>query len=373
MKKYCNDSEFLDISLDVIEKVSNDPNNSYKIICETLGEKLNWDYIEVWLKDISEPVLNQSDINYTSDQLTIDFSHVRKQSFFSYDEGLPGLSWKASKPIWIKNLLAEKRFLRQEEAKKAGLNTCLIVPIIAEDYVDGIIMFFSKKILDEDKNTIKLMSILGSRLGINTIKNQLSNMLVNYEIEANKNIELITKIFSLRDPYTISHEKFVRNLATDIGIRLNFTQQQIKDLMYAAALHDIGKIAIPIEILSKPAKLTYEEFQLVKTHVIVGYNLVNDLGFSENVKRMILEHHERLDGSGYPYNKKGEEIYLGSQILAISDVVSAMLENRPYRVAHQKSAVIEELTKNATTRYNPIFVQIAIDIISHYDDDHFTK
>jgi HD-GYP domain-containing protein (c-di-GMP phosphodiesterase class II) len=373
MKRYYNCADFLEISLDVIEQVSQDEDNSYQIICESLGERLKWDYAEVWLRDALNPQLVQSDICYTTDQLTSDFSKVRKHSIFHYDQGLPGLSWRTKEPVWITNLTTEKRFLRQKEAKKAGLKTCLIVPVIAEDYVDGVIMFFSKKSLEENKHIIKLMSLLSSRLGLNIIKNQLSNMLINYEKEADKNIELISKIFSLRDPYTISHEKFVRNLVTDIGQRLNFTHEEIQDLNYAAALHDIGKISIPMEILSKPARLSHEEFQLIKTHVIAGYELIQDLSFSDNVKRMVLEHHEKLDGSGYPFGKIKDEIYLGSQVLAISDIASAMLENRPYRAAHKKLAVIDELNRLANGKFDSKLIELAIEVLAKYDDDYFTS
>jgi len=128
-----------------------------------------------------------------------------------------------------------------------------------------------------------------------------------------------------------------------------------------------------MEILSKPSKLTVEELNLVRTHVIAGYNIIKDLKFSDDVKRMVYEHHERLDGSGYPQGLRGDQIFFGSQLLAVTDVVSAMMENRPYRPAHSKETVIEELTKYSNIKYNPAIVDIALGLLNEYPQDYFKQ
>lgn len=372
MKYSISYASFLDLSLDIIDRISwSNATESYSIICDTLSKGLKFDYAEVWLRDINEPILKLSDFRYTTDSKTENFSIKSKNISFSFGEGLPGIAWKTKSSLWIKDVTNEPVFLRRKEAKLAGLKTCYVFPILAEDYLDGVIILYSKHSLEENPRIIKLMNILSSRIGSNIIKKELSEIVNHYEKEATQQIDLISKIFNLRDPYTITHEIHVRNFAAELGKKLNFTPTQLNDLKFAATLHDIGKIAIPMEILSKPSKLNFQEFELIKTHVTISYDLIKDLVFSDEVKRMVLEHHERLDGSGYPSGKKGEELLFSSQLLAITDVVSAMLENRPYRTAHKKETVIEELVKYSNIKYNAEIVKCAIELLENIPDHYF--
>jgi len=372
MKHAISYASFIDLSLDIIDRISRSSDTrSYSIICDVLGQGLKFDYAEVWLRDISEPILKLSDIRYTTDNKTEEFSIKSKQISFSFGQGLPGIAWKSKSPLWIKDVTKEPAFLRREEAKLAGLKTCYVFPILAENYVDGVIVLFSKYILEANPRIIKLITILSARIGLNIIKRELSKIVNHYENQATQQIDLISKLFNLRDPYTITHEIHVRNFAVELGKKMSFSSIQLSDLKYAATLHDIGKIAIPMEILSKPSKLNFQEFELIKTHVSISYDLIKDLVFSDEVKRMVLEHHERLDGSGYPSGKKGDEILLSSQLLAITDVVSAMMENRPYRTAYKKEVVIDELMKYSNIKYNAEIVSYAIESLKNLPDDYF--
>ena len=374
MKMHYSCSLFLDLALDMIERISFvDSRQAYEIMCQTLSQKLNWDYAEVWLRDDEKPMMYHSDIHYTTDDKSIIFSQVNHHLMFEFGEGLPGLAWQNKEPLWITNIEDHEQFFRKKEAQVAGFHTCFVAPIVIKEYVDAIIMFFSRNEFEENTQLIKLMQILTSRIGLNIIKKQLESSFDLQRQEVERSIELISKLFSLRDPYTISHEIFVKKFAKALGEKINFNAEELTDLINAAALHDIGKIAIPMEILSKPSKLTKEEFDLMKTHVITGYQLLYDLTFNEHVKRMVLEHHERIDGSGYPYGIKGDDIYIGSKVLAISDVVSAMMENRPYRVAHPVQHVIDELSKNAGIKYDYGLSQMAIAMLNEHPNDYFKK
>ena len=374
MKIHFTNASFLDLSLEAIDRISRaEENEYYPIFCRTLGEGFKWDYGEVWIRDTIKPLLIKSDINYTTDERSEIFARAPKRASFAYGEGFPGIAWEAKKIVWFSDFLHNKQFIRSKEAMKAGFKTCCAIPVLAENYVDAVILFFSRKPLEENTKLNKLLEILSSKIGTHILKKQLAGLVENYREEASRNIELISKIFSLRDPYTITHEIFVKRLAVDIGKKLEFSAKQLQDLSFAATLHDIGKIAIPMEILSKPSKLTVEELNLVRTHVIAGYNIIKDLKFSDDVKRMVYEHHERLDGSGYPQGLRGDQIFFGSQLLAVTDVVSAMMENRPYRPAHSKETVIEELTKYSNIKYNPAIVDIALGLLNEYPQDYFKQ
>lgn len=156
-----------------------------------------------------------------------------------------------------------------------------------------------------------------------------------------------------RDPYTAGHQRRVADLARAIASEMNLSSDQVDGIRMASTIHDIGKISIPSEILSKPTKLTELEFNLIKTHSQSGYNILKDINFLWPVAEIILQHHERINGSGYPYGLKGDEILLGAQILAVADVVEAISSHRPYRPAFGINIALNEITKNRGILYNP--------------------
>ena len=166
-------------------------------------------------------------------------------------------------------------------------------------------------------------------------------------------IEAVATMVELKDPYTAGHERSVGDIAAAIGQELGLDSEQVKGLRYAGYVHDIGKIAIPTELLSKPGKLTLHEFELIKTHAQQGYDVLKDIKFPWPIARAILEHHERLDGSGYPRALKGDEISLEARILAVADTVEAMSSHRPYRPALGLDAALREIEAQAGKRYDP--------------------
>ena len=160
-----------------------------------------------------------------------------------------------------------------------------------------------------------------------------------------------------RDPYTSGHQRRVTTLAVAIARELGLPEESIEGLRAAGLMHDIGKLAIPSEILSKPSRLSEIEFALIKGHPQVGYDILKPVGFPWDVDTVILQHHERLDGSGYPQGLKGEEILIEARILAVADTVEAMATHRPYRPALGMEPALEEIMSHANTRYDPDVVQ----------------
>jgi len=166
-------------------------------------------------------------------------------------------------------------------------------------------------------------------------------------------IDAVSAMVELRDPYTSGHERRVGELAGAIGHEMGLPQDEVKGLRIAGTLHDIGKIACPAEILSKPARLTPIEFEIVKAHPQLGFDILKSVRFSWPVAQAILQHHERIDGSGYPQKLKGEEIILPARILAVADTIEAMGSHRPYRPARGIDAALAEVEKHSGTLFDP--------------------
>lgn len=166
-------------------------------------------------------------------------------------------------------------------------------------------------------------------------------------------IMAVSAMVDMRDPYTAGHERRVSTLARAIGAELGLTDDRLQGLEMIGLVHDIGKIAVPAEILSKPAKLTPIEFQLIQAHPQAGYDILKDVVFPWPLAETIRQHHERLDGSGYPRGLKGEEILLEARIMAVADVVEAMSSHRPYRPGRGMDAALTEIANNSGKLYDP--------------------
>ena len=158
---------------------------------------------------------------------------------------------------------------------------------------------------------------------------------------------------AIRDPYTAGHERRVAYLAKHIAKWLGFSAADVRGIEVAGFLHDIGKIAVPAEILSKPGKLTHFEFGIIKSHPQVGYEVLRQIDFDWPVADTTLQHHERLNGSGYPAGLKGDKIIVEARILAVADVVEAMASHRPYRPALGMTAALDEIEAQRGVLYDP--------------------
>jgi len=165
-------------------------------------------------------------------------------------------------------------------------------------------------------------------------------------------IGVMVAAIEMRDPYTAGHQNRVANLARTIAMEMKLPQDKIDGILMAGSIHDIGKLSIPSEILTKPTNLTNLEFSLIKEHPRIGYEMLKDVESPWPLAEIVYQHHERMNGSGYPRNLKGDEILLESQILAVADVVEAMGCHRPYRPTLGIDAALEEITKNKGILYD---------------------
>jgi len=165
-------------------------------------------------------------------------------------------------------------------------------------------------------------------------------------------IKALSAISEARDPYTAGHQRRVADLARAIATEMKLSSDRIDGIRLAGMIHDMGKIAIPSEILTKPTKLTNLEMEIIKTHAEAGYDILKDIEFPWPIARMVREHHERLDGSGYPRGLKDDNILLESKIIAVADVVEAISSHRPYRPALGISVALEEIERNSGIFYD---------------------
>jgi putative nucleotidyltransferase with HDIG domain len=163
----------------------------------------------------------------------------------------------------------------------------------------------------------------------------------------------MSQVVETRDPYTAGHERRVAELATAVGRELGLGDAELDGLRLGSLIHDIGKIAVPAEILAKPGRLSTVEFNLIKQHAQSGYEILSVIDFGRPVADMVLQHHERLDGSGYPNGLTGEELLVETRILSVADVVEAMSSHRPYRAALGADAALAEIREGAGVRYDP--------------------
>jgi response regulator RpfG family c-di-GMP phosphodiesterase len=178
-------------------------------------------------------------------------------------------------------------------------------------------------------------------------------------------ITAIAATIELRDPYTAGHQRRVANLATKIATELNLSTEQIEGLGLASSVHDIGKIQVPSEILTRPGRISGVELSLIKEHPETGRGILKGIDFPWPIAEIVQQHHERLDGSGYPNGLKGEEILQEARILAVADVVEAMVTHRPYRASLGDKAALDEIIDHRGELYDPEVVDACLNLFEH--------
>lgn len=210
----------------------------------------------------------------------------------------------------------------------------------------------------------ELLARVRTHLEVDRLRNHLEDLVEERTRELRDNLlDFVTAIgatIEVRDPYTAGHQRRVAHLATAIAKELQLTEDQIVGLKLASVVHDIGKIRVPAEILSKPGRLDELEFNLIKRHPVTGHEILKSINFPWPIAEAVLQHHERLDGSGYPRGLKDEEILHEAKIVAVADVVEAMVSHRPYRAGLGVDAAMEEITSNRGTMYDPLVVDVCL-------------
>ncbi|OGC38875.1 hypothetical protein A2Y85_02750, partial [candidate division WOR-3 bacterium RBG_13_43_14] len=195
---------------------------------------------------------------------------------------------------------------------------------------------------------------------------ELKNNLHNFVHVLESTIETMASIVETRDPYTAGHQRRVSMLAESIAQAMNLSEEQTKSLRLAALIHDVGKIKIPENILSKPNKLDRHEMELIKNHPVSGFEILKAIKFPWLISQIVYQHHERINGSGYPNGIGDKDLLIESKILAVADVVEAMSSDRPYRKAPGIDKALQEIKEKSGELYDPAVVEACIKIFQSH-------
>jgi PAS domain S-box-containing protein len=261
--------------------------------------------------------------------------------------------------------LAEKYFADDNYVIKMG--SPIVGKIEKAPRPDGGITYVSTtKVPHYDKDG-KIIGTMGVTRNV-TVHVNLEEERLNMAINA---LTVLGKVLEMRDPYTSSHTQNVACIAERIGRRLNWDDNRLLGVRLAGELHDLGKISIPLDILNKPGKLSDLEYRLIQEHVRNCYDIIKDIEFPFSLAEIIYQHHERLDGSGYPRGLKEDEILPEARILAICDVLEAMTSYRPYREALGLDKALAELKDNCNFKYDRAIVEVVLGLINENDGKAF--
>jgi PAS domain S-box-containing protein len=263
------------------------------------------------------------------------------------------------------NILADPELEAwHENARQYGYASCIALPLMNAKRAFGVLVIFDDKMNVFDMDEVKLLEEMSGDLAFGILTLRVKEAHREHEQRLQKNmlqtVEAIASIVEMRDPYTSGHQARVAALAKEIARQMGLAEEEVQAIHLAGLVHDLGKIRIPAEILSKPGRLNEIEYSLIKMHPQAGYDILKGVDFSWPIAEMVLQHHERVDGSGYPQGLKGEGILLGARILIVADVVEAMSSHRPYRPGLGVDAALEEITRSRGTRYDEKVVDACV-------------
>ena len=243
------------------------------------------------------------------------------------------------------------------------------VPILSAGKVLGVINLYlregHRRSEREEEFLLAVADVLAGIIERKRAEEELRQSYVQLQRTLEGTVNALISAIEIGDPYTAGHQRRVTHLACAIANEMGLPQEQIEGLRMAGLIHDIGKISVPAQILSRPGPLNDLEFGLIKTHSQVGCDILNrTIEFPWPVAQIVLQHHERMDGSGYPAGLSGEEILLEARILAVADVVEAMASHRPYRPARGMDKALEEISQNRGVLYDPKVVDVCLKLFT---------
>ncbi|CAK0776456.1 hypothetical protein CCP2SC5_720018 [Azospirillaceae bacterium] len=260
-----------------------------------------------------------------------------------------------------------------EQAEKHNLKGSVATPLIRDNQVIGALMVYSSKVDVFTEDVVRLFEDLAKELivGLDAKRHMLAyqaearnylNEKIRYKIILEQTISALSTTIAKRDPYTSEHQRRVSNMSADIARVLGWSVERRESVYLGGLVHDIGKINVPSEILNKPGKLHPVELELVKLHPITGHDILKEIDFPWPLAKITRQHHERLDGSGYPDGLKGDQIMHESQVVAVADIFEAILSHRPYRPGLGRDVAIAELRRLRGVCLNADIVDAAIEV-----------
>lgn len=250
------------------------------------------------------------------------------------------------------------------EAMKCGFKAMIALPLRSGGQVIGVLAIFSDAADTFASEEVKLLTEMAADLsyGIGALRMRVSESLngVRLKKSMESTIRAVASTIEMRDPYTSGHQQRVAELAVAIGRAMGLDEHRLYGIYLAGIVHDVGKINVPSELLSKPGRLLPIEYELIKLHAKAGYDILKSVDFPWPIAEAVKQHHERIDGSGYPSGLKGDEILLEARIIAVADVVEAISSHRPYRPALGIAAGLKEIAEHRGVRYDPEVVDACL-------------
>ncbi len=300
--------------------------------------------------------------------------------------GLTGNVLQIGKPIAVNDYQSWEG--RHPDPRWNPIRAISAIPLSFKGHVTGEIGFVhteaGKTFANDDMEVLTRFAVLANtalnNAKLSALAQQAQDERKRIEEQLRRNNEQLQEMFismvnalslaiEMKDPYTAAHQRWVTRLACIIADEMNLPKEQVEGLHMAGLIHDIGKMDVPTDFLIKPGLLSEIEYEAIKVHPQSGYDIVRHIAFPWPVAQIILQHHERMDGSGYPQGLAGPEILLEARILAVADVVEAMASHRPYRDAHGLELAMKEISRNRGRLYDPDAVDACLRV---FKEQRFT-
>lgn len=342
--------------------------NLSKILAETLGYTLVWFGIpeldtEKTIKAVAA----------AGQMARYVMEHPVHWSEDEFSQGPTGRAVKTGEAQVIRKTDLDREYREWAEAARAySFTTAIAIPLVERGTVFAIMNAFSADEDSFDDDEVALLDELGRNIGLaiqalrtESERIRIGEALGNAALGA---INAISATVEKRDPYTAGHQSRVAALSVAIAGEMGWSDFRKEGLRLGALIHDIGKISVPAEILNRPGRLTDAEFGIIKSHPQVGFEIVEKTVFPWPIREMIVQHHERCDGTGYPNGLKGHQIVEEAKIIAVADVVEAMAAHRPYRAGLGIAAALEEVERGKGTAYDPEIADVCLKL---FREDQF--
>jgi putative nucleotidyltransferase with HDIG domain len=309
-------------------------------------------------------------VDKESESLRIRFSRgldkeIIKNTKLKIGELISGWVAEHKEPVLVENIETDPRFARRSQ-EKYYTHSFISVPLVVREEVIGVINVNNKRSKEPfTEDDFRFIKGIANEAAIAVENAQLYSSLEDTYL---RTVMALTSAVDARDHYTKTHSEHVTEYAVAIAKEMGFSDKDIEELKQACQLHDLGKIGVHDFILTKPGKLTPDEWDEIKLHTLKSAEILRPLLFLDGVIELVEQHHERYDGKGYPFGIKGENIRLGARIMAVADSFDAMITERPYRKAFTKEEAIEELKKCSGTQFDPKVVEAFLKVLEKNPD-----
>lgn len=324
-------------------------------IADLIFREMNFDACSIKLLDQKDKLLRVSIARGLGDE------YLAKGDT-TIGEGISGAAVKMRKPIIVQNIETDTRIPADHVIRKLGVRSLISYPLITKEEVVGVLNLYTRHERGFSEDEKRLLDIFANQAA-STIEN--ARLFDSVRESYLNTIQALSMAIDAKDQYTHGHSKRVSDVAQLVGEQLGLSHREMEDLRHTGDLHDIGKIGISEMIISKSEKLTVEEYEIIKTHPLVGETIIEPVPFLQDIRKVIRHHHERWDGFGYPDGLKGEEIPLFSRIILIADAYDAMTSDRPYRRALSHEEASREIKKHSGTQFDPEVVKAFMAVMKH--------